>query len=171
MTLPISGTGSSSSLRQWAGAERPSAYLKALLEKAESPRPLAHATTAKPQRSILADLGGRSADGVVGGTFAWANDFYVDGSYTLTLKNQLREPVRNVYCLVVFYSRDGNPLDVSMVRYRELIPAGLGKRVSGSVDPSVKRLTTPPARENRYISSFEPSTRVEFRVLDFEIVQ
>ncbi len=150
----------------------PSSYLKTLLGKMGPAKPLAQAKPAKAQRSILSDLGSRSVEGVVGGTFAWANQFYeVDGEYTITLRNQLRESVRNVYCLVVFYDRDGNPLDVDMLHHRDVIPAGLGKRTSGSVDPSVKRLTTPPSRDNRYLSSFAPITKVEFRVLDFEIVQ
>ena len=150
----------------------PSSYLKTLLGKVGPAKPLSQAKPVKAQRSILSDLGGRSVEGVVGGTFAWKSQLYeIDGGYTITLRNQLREPVRNVYCLVVFYDRDGNPLDVDMLRHRDVIPAGLGKRTSGRVDPSVKRLTTPPSRDNQFMFSFAPTTRVEFRVLDFEIVQ
>lgn len=150
----------------------PSNYLKTLLAKTGPVKPLAEAKPAKGQRSLLADLGGRSAEGVVGGTFAWSNQLYeMDGDYTITLRNQLRESVRNVYCLVIFYDRDGDPLDVDMLLHRDVIPAGLGRRISGSVDASVKRLTTPPSRDNRYMSSFTPTTKVEFRVLDFEFVQ
>jgi hypothetical protein len=150
----------------------PSNYLKALVGRAESVRGLAQVKPSHTPRSILAELGGRSVEGVVGGSFAWANQLYeIDGRYTITLKNQLREPIRNVYCLVVFYGRDGNPLDVSIIRSHEVIPGGLGKRISGTVDASVKRLTTPPSRDNRFLSSFEPATKVEFRILDFEIVQ
>jgi hypothetical protein len=58
-----------------------------------------------------------------------------------------------------------------MLHLRDVIPPGLAKRTSGSVDDSVKRLTTPPSKENPYLSSFAPATKVEFRVLDFEIVQ
>lgn len=150
----------------------PSVYLRALLEKTGPTKPMAEAKPSKAQRSILSDLGGRSVEGVVGGTFAWSNQLYeANGEYTITLRNQLREPVKNVYCLVVFYDRDGNPLDVDMLHYQDLIPAGLGKRSSGSVDASVKRLTTPPSRDNQFMSSFAPATKVEFRILDFEIVK
>jgi hypothetical protein len=149
----------------------PSSYLKALLGKTGTAMPLAQAKPIKAQRSILSGLGGRSVEGVLGGSFAWSNQLYeMDGMYSLTLRNQLREPVRNVYCLVVFYGRDGNALDVDMLHYSGVIPAGLGKRANGSVDASVKRLTTPPSRDNQYLSSFAPSTKVEFRILDFEIV-
>ncbi len=58
-----------------------------------------------------------------------------------------------------------------MLHLRDVIPGGIAKRTSGSVDASIKRLTTPPSRDNRYLSSFAPSTKVEFRILDFEIVQ
>jgi len=151
----------------------PSNYLKALLRKTGPAKPLGQAKPANAQRSILSDLGGRSVEGVVGGTFAWANQYYErDGKYTITLRNQLREPVRNIYCLVVFFDRNGNPLDVDMLHHRDVIPPGLGKRASGDVDPSVKRLTTPGSeRYNGVLSSFEPDTKVEFHVLDFEIVQ
>lgn len=88
-----------------------------------------------------------------------------------TLKNQLREPVKNIVCLVVFYDGDGNPLDFDMLHPPRVIPGGLAKRAGGGVDASVKQLTTPPSRDNRYLSSFAPSTKVEFRVLDFETVQ
>lgn len=93
-----------------------------------------------------------------------------DGNYTFTLRNQLREHIRNVYCLVVFYDNRGNPLDVDVINYKDTIPAGLGKRVTGSVNASIKRLTTPPSRDNQYLSSFAPATKVEFRVLDFKIM-
>jgi Trypsin-like peptidase domain len=150
----------------------PSGYLKTLLEKTGPAKPLAEAKPSKAQRSILSDLGGRSVEGIVGGTFAWSNQLYeTNGDYTITLRNQLREPVKNVYCLVVFYDRDGNPLDVDMLHHPHVIPPGLGKRSSGSVDASVKRLTTPPSRDNEFMSSFAPTTKVEFRILDFEIVQ
>lgn len=149
----------------------PSNYLKALLGKTGTAIPLARAKPINAQRSILSDLGGRSVEGVLAGSFAWRNRLYErDGDYTLTLRNQLREPVRNVYCLVIFYDRDGNALDVDMLHYSGVILAGLAKRASGSVDASVKRLTTQRSRDNQFLSSFTPSTKLEFRILDFEIV-
>jgi hypothetical protein len=100
----------------------PSSYLRTLLGKVGPAKPLAQAKLVKAQRSILADLGGRSVEGVVGGTFAWANQLYeLGGDYTITLRNQLRESVRNVYCLVVFYDRDGTPLDVDVLYHRDVI--------------------------------------------------
>lgn len=150
----------------------PSNYLQTLLIKVGPAKPLAQAKPANFQRSILFDLGGRNAEGVIGGSFSWKTQLYeMDGDYTITLRNQLRECVRNIFCLVIFYDRENNPLDVDMLHLRDVIPAGLAKRTSGSVDASIKRLTTPPSRYNPFLSSFVPCTKVEFRILDFEILQ
>lgn len=137
----------------------PSNYLKALLGKAGPAKPLAQAKPAKAQRSILADLGGRSSEGVVGGQLAWdmpGNQY--SGGYSFSLRNQLREPVKNVYCLLVFRDALGTPLDVDVVRFNGLIPAGLAKRVTSSVHASIGVLTN------------WKGSAVEFRILDFEIV-
>ena len=141
----------------------PSNYLKALLQAKAGPvKPLAQAKPVKADRSILDDLGGRSSEGVVGGQLIWDYEYSPIGAYSLSLRNQLRHNVRNVYCLVIFYDTQGNPIDVDVVRYQGAIPAGLAKRVISKVDGSVQKLTTSAG-------SMSPRTRVEFRVLDFEI--
>ncbi|HME42607.1 MAG TPA: S1C family serine protease [Syntrophorhabdales bacterium] len=137
----------------------PANYLKALLGKRGPAKPLAQAKPAKAQRSLVADLGGRSSQGVVGGQLAWDmpdNQFH--GGYSFSLRNQLRENVRNVYCLVVFHGAQGKPIEVDLVRFGGLIPAGLAKRVTSEVHPSIGVLTK--WRESA----------VEFRILDFELV-
>jgi S1-C subfamily serine protease len=141
----------------------PSDYLRALLAKVGPTKPFAQAKSVKGARSILADLGGRSSEGVVGGQLTWEYVHGQIGSYALSLRNQLRENVKNVYCLVVFYDAQSNPIDVDVVRYQGIIPAGLAKRVTSSVDGSVQKLTTA-------VGSMSPRTKVEFRILDFEIV-
>lgn len=142
----------------------PSAYLKALLEKTGPVKPLAEARPSKSQRSILSDLGGRSTEGVVGGQFLWEFGFPQIGSYSFSLINKLREPVRDVVCLVVFYDRLGNVIEADLVRFYGIIPGGLARRVTGMVHGSVQELTT---REG----SKTPETPVEFRILDFRIAQ
>lgn len=141
----------------------PSNYLKALLENEGPAKPLAQTKQTKAQRSILADLGGRSTEGVVGGQVTWQYTGLQSGEYAFSLRNQLRENVKNVYCLVIFYDAQNNPIDVDVVRYQGIIPAGLAKRVTSKVDGSVQKLTT--AR-----NTMSPRTKVEFRILDFEIV-
>lgn len=148
----------------------PAKYLKSLLAKTGTAKPLAQVKPDKTQRSILSDLGGRSVEGVIGGSFTWGNQLFGFGDYTFTLRNQLRESVKNVYCMVVFYDSSGNPLDVDVVHYEDVIPAGLGRRINGEVDASVKKLTTPTASDNQYMSALAPITKLEIRILDFEII-
>lgn len=150
----------------------PSNYLKALLGKSSAAKPLSHFKPIKTEDSILSGLGGRGVEGILGGKLTWSDQLYdSDGKYSFTLRNQLREAVRNIYCMVVFYDEDGNALDVNLLHYRDVIPASLAKRTTGSVDASVKRITTPPSPDNKYLSSIAPTTKVEFRILDFEIVK
>jgi len=137
----------------------PSNYLKALLANVRPAKPLLQERPMKSAKSILADLGGRSTEGVIGGQLTWQypdNPFPNMGKYDFSIRNQLREDVQKVYCLVVFYDRDGAPIDVDVVQYRGIVPAGLAKRVSGRVETSVKDL----ARKGG---------RIEFRILDFQI--
>jgi hypothetical protein len=94
-------------------------------------------------------------EGVTGGKMIWATA--LSGYYSFSLRNRLRENVRNVYYYVIFYDAQDDPIDVATAQYKELIPAGLAKRVTSfpGVHSSVRELTK----------------RVEFRVLDFEIMQ
>jgi S1-C subfamily serine protease len=140
----------------------PSNYLNALIATAGSAKPLAQAKLTKAQHSILADLGGRSSEGVAAGQLTWEYSQLQEGSYAFSLRNQLRENVKNVYCLVIFYDAQSNPIDIDVVRYQDLIPAGLAKRVTSKVDGSVQKLTTQKG-------SMSPRTKVEFRILDFGI--
>jgi hypothetical protein len=71
----------------------------------------------------------------------------------------LREPVRNVYCLLIFRDGQGNALDVDLVTFKDLIPGGLARRVSGNVHASVGVLTE------------WKGSAVEFRILNFEIAE
>jgi hypothetical protein len=137
----------------------PSNYLKTLQGEVGPAKPLAQAKPNKAQRSILTDLGGRSSEGVVGGQLTWdlpGNQF--SGSYSFSLRNQLREGVKNVYCLIVFRDDRSNPIDVDLVRFNGVILAGLAKRVESRVHESVAVLT-----------KWKPSA-VEFRILDFQII-
>jgi len=141
----------------------PSNYLKALLPKAGPPKRLSDQNSSGQRRSILADSGGRSTEGVVAGNFTWTNAACSNcgGLYTFSLRNHLRTNVRNVYCLVVFYDLQGTPIDTDVVEYRAPLVGGLAKRLSGKVDQSVQNLSRPDI-------SGSPTSRVEFRILNFE---
>lgn len=143
----------------------PSSYLASLMAAPPQLAKLAgQVTDAKAQeKSILNDLGGSITDAVVGSDCLWlmpGNQF--DGRYSFSLRNKLRESIRNVVCLVVFHNDKGEALDIDLVTYEGVIPGGLAKRVRGNVDGSVKMLTSGQAET--------PKTKIEFRVLSFDIV-
>ena len=134
----------------------PSDYLKTMLEKAGPAKPLAQAKSAKT-RSILSDIGSRSSEGVVGSHFSW-HEYQFFGHYTFSVRNQLREPVRDVICLVIFYARDGLPIETETVTIRGPIGGNLAKRSRqrGRGEPGeVRNLTT----------------KTEIRVLDFRLAE
>lgn len=142
----------------------PSNYLKSLAASAGPTKPLPQLKPKSSSRSILTDLGGRSSEGVTGGQLTWKYEYSPSGDYALSLRNGLRDTVKNIYCLVIFYDAQDNPIDVDVIRYQGLIPAGLAKRVTSKVDGSVQQLTTG-------MGSLTPRTKIEFRILDFGIAE
>ena len=151
----------------------PSNYLKKLMGQIGLAKSLSQAKPAGSKRSILDDLGDRSSETVSGDKLTWKYPLFpgvgnstssVSGDYTFSLRNRLRENVRNVYCFVIFYDTQGDPIEVDVVLLRDPIPAGLAKRVTSEVDESVQELTT-------RVHSKTPHTKVEFRILDFEIIE
>lgn len=149
----------------------PSKYVDALKTQVAPAKPFPGLSAATENASFLRTIGGsRATKGVVGDEFVWSNAirFHVasefqHGGFTLTLRNQLREAVKNVNALVIFYNRKGEPLEVAEVS-SDFIPPGLARRVEGKVDPSVQEITTEDG-------TMRPFTRVEVRVLDFQIAQ
>jgi hypothetical protein len=137
----------------------PSDYIKLLITKSGVAKPLTGAKRSTQQRSILGELGGRSTEGVVGGQLLWD----MAGYYTFSMRNQLRNSVKDIVCLVVFYDSSNMSIEFDLVRYEGIIPAGLSKRVKSKVHDSIVTLTgggiDKPAK-----------TKIEFRVLDFQIV-
>lgn len=142
----------------------PSNYIKNLIQNSGPIKPLTGLKQGKAKNSILDELGGKSTEGVIGGQLTWAYSYNQLGVYAFSIRNQLRESIKNVYCLVIFYDSQYNPIDVDIVHYKGLIPAGLAKRITSKVDGSVQKLTTTQYED-------KPKTKVEFRVLDFEIVE
>ena len=135
----------------------PSDYLSGMLETAGPVKPLARAISARKHRSILSDAGVPSSEGVVGSHFSWIDNSYM-GYYTFSVRNQLRQPVRDVSCLVIFYASDGLPIETEKVTLHSTIGANLAKRSpeSGrSGADQVRNLTA----------------RTEIRVLDFRLAE
>ena len=153
----------------------PSNYLKTLLTKVRFAKSLSQAKFTKGQQSLLKDLDGRSVDGITAGKFQWNDTSLAPRNlgYTFSLRNRLRENVKNVRYLVIFYDALGDPIDVTFEKFSEMIPAGLAKRHRGSVsDSSIRNLAT----KYDMLSEFDThpglkETYVKFRILDFEIVR
>ena len=140
----------------------PSAYLNLLMNSKAGAKPLAGNTKRSQQKSILNDVGGKITDGVVGGQFQW--DYSTLPDFSFSIRNQSRESVKDVYCLVVFYDKQGSPLDVVEVKYAGVIPAGLARRITGSAQRSVRDLTS-----EKYSKAIQ--TKVEFRILGFSLIE
>ena len=136
----------------------PSNYLKTLLGKTSPAKSLTQVTLAEThRRSILADLGGRGSERVIGSHFSWNdNDFM--GYYTFSVRNNLREPVRDVLCLIIFYARDGLPIETEFVTIRGPIGGKLARR-----SPQSGRLMADQVRNL--------TAKTEMRVLDFRLTE
>jgi len=152
----------------------PSQYLSAMIPSIKDAVALPEAGKAlkgNKEKTILDNMGGRSTEGVVGSSFTW-DDFGQGGGFSFSIKNKLREPIKNVYCLVIFYDSKDEPIDVAIFGGEGIVPGGLAKRVKGQVDESVEKLNTPIAMAD--MSRHQPprpaTGKIEFRILSFEIV-
>jgi Trypsin-like peptidase domain len=133
----------------------PSDYLIALLKKGGPITPLRTVRQIKGAHSIVSNAGGHGPASVTAGYFAWTSNQF-EGYYTFSVRNKLRESIRDVVCLVIFYARDGQPIDTEFVTIRGPIDGHLARRSpqSGRLDADqVRNLTT----------------KVAIRVLDFKI--
>ena len=134
----------------------PVSYVASLVSKMRPAVSLGSAIGSRGIKPFLNQLGGkRSVDGLVVEGFAWEFPGVPSGRYSFSLRNRLSQPVKDTDCLVVFYGKQGNPVDFDHPFCLWEIPPGLAKRVTGSVDGSVEELTN----------------RVEIRVLNFTIIQ
>ena len=151
----------------------PAKNVEALLNSRQELRSLAKEAKGDSSRNLFSKLGSeRDTSGITGDQFLWNDDrdHELGGSrFTFTLRNRSKQTVKNVKGLAIIYDRDGNPADFSEIRCNPSLPAGLAKRYSGRFDSSVKPLTTSVSPEDQRKYSLTPNTRVEFRVLSFEI--
>jgi len=137
------------------------------------PVPLSQSVTPAKGKSLLSNLeAGKSTEGLSAGSFLWDGQgdgltFGSDGDFTLSLKNNLDTAIRDAIVLVIFYDKSEEVIDFTFVKYKGMIPAGMGKRVNGEVDPSTKQLTT--SRIEQMMYSDQPNTKLEFRTLGFTL--
>lgn len=155
----------------------PSRYVNELIENAGDIIPLSKQDDSNEESFLKQLESDKPTDGVIGENFLWENQVNIDGDFTYSLRNTLRNDITNVHVLIIFYDESDNPLDVFNYYYTDkygnhpiIIQGGLAKRLNGSVDSSVKKLTTKPAKDNQYLLSETPYTKVEIRVLGFDIL-
>ncbi|HEY5909577.1 MAG TPA: S1C family serine protease [Verrucomicrobiae bacterium] len=175
----------------------PAQYVEELLGGLGTVKPFS-AKAGKTSKSFFSDFGGNKAtEGVTAGNFTYDSTGRQDGKFSFSLSNQLREPVRNVYCLLVFYDVNwektnanlarkrydpfdhvpdsvyvsGAPIDTCVLRYEGIIPPSGAKRVTGAVDGSVEKLNCP--QHTIFVSQppRSPKGKVEFRVLNFDAAE
>jgi len=153
----------------------PAKYVSDIQEKIGKTEALNQSATSSKKKSLLDNLeAGKSTEGLSAGSFLWDGStpdatLGSDGRFTLSLKNNLDTAIRDPFVLVLFYDKSGDVVDYAVVAHNGLIPAGVGKRVNGKVDPSTKQLTTPISRRNQFMYSDQPNTRLEFRTLGFTV--
>lgn len=141
----------------------PSKVLRVLMEGTRQLVPLSQIKRKTRTEPSASSIGQRSTDGVLCEQLTWEYVHGQSGEYAISIRNRLRDSVRNVHCLLIFYDSAGNPIDVDAVRFSGVVPAGLARRTRGSVDGSVQRLTTPSG-------ALRPKTRVESRTLNFDLL-
>ena len=152
----------------------PAKYVSDIESKIGEIETLSQSAVSSKGKSLLDNLeAGKSTEGLSAGSFLWDGDtgksLGNNGYFTISLKNNLDSAVRDTFVLVLFYDELGEVVDFTVVTYNGLIPAGMGKRVNGKVDPSTKRLTTAISRSNEYMYSDRPNTKLEFRTLGFTL--
>jgi S1-C subfamily serine protease len=152
----------------------PAKFVEQLLNSPQELQEMAKGAKTDSTRTLLSKLGSeRDTSGVTGDQFLWEGDISGSlanyGTFTFALKNRTKQTLKQIRGLAIIYGRDGSPADFTEFRFYGSLPPGLVRRCSGSFAASVKALTTSPSSQNQYMYSLTPSTRVEFRVLSFEI--
>ena len=137
----------------------PVTAIKQFLQREQTPVAVASARDLDSS-PLQAAEGEALTDGIQGGALRF--EAYRGGRYSFSLRNQLPRPVHNVELVVAFYDDQAFPIDVDLVRVRQVIPPGLAQRVTSRVDRSVHELVA------GRIGGTEPRTKVEVRVLSFE---
>jgi S1-C subfamily serine protease len=153
----------------------PAKYVAQLSKTVAETVPLSHPATTSKGKTLFDNLqSGKSTDGLTTSAFLWDGSspeatLGNNGEFTVSLKNNLDSGIRTPVVLVLFYDNSGEVVDTSVVSYNGVIPPGMAKRVGGAVDPSTKKLTTPISRNNQYMYSDKPNTRLEYRTLGFTL--
>lgn len=141
----------------------PSFYVRNLLTSKSAPKPLQKVATRRSATSVTTQFGSKSSEGVKITHLSWQRNT----SMAFSIRNTLRQPVKSVKLLFIFYDGHGDPVHVSDTFYKYEIPARLAKRSTVYVPRGVRQLAT--KRGGKYGHDIL-KTHVEVRVLDFKIL-
>ncbi len=112
----------------------PANYLQALLKNRQPVVSLAaYAEQAQPPAPVPTREE-KGAEVLIATHFTWERYGRAGRYYSFSLRNRLPRPVRQVYYLVAFSDRKGEPVDVQSGYYSGVIPPGLAKRVNGALE-------------------------------------
>lgn len=121
------------------------------------------------ETSIFDNFGKSNIEGVIGEKFKWVTGLTYDGSFSFTIRNLLNRSIKDIHCIIIFYDYDNKPIDYIIINYYFLIPPKLAKRVPATVGMEVKKMITPRDPDSEYLTQLKPATKVEFRILSFNI--
>jgi S1-C subfamily serine protease/predicted phosphodiesterase len=101
--------------------------------------------------------------------FMWDKEYdFQGGTYTVTIRNKLNRPIKDVIALVVFYDSAHFPLETSTLKFDEFIPSGLARMARGGVDGMIKVRVSKEIKSGTAYSRRPIPGRVELRLLDFQ---
>lgn len=138
----------------------PSNYLTELISQIRTAIPLSQAQQAKPSRSILANYGDRSVEGVTVGKVNIKGFVLIYFSF----RNSLRKDVKDINYIAIFYDELGDPIDVHKDTYNVTVPARLARRTFFRISFELRDMCF------KDVSDPVTAGRLEFRILDFDIV-
>ena len=144
----------------------PSNYLSELISRIRPPTPLSQSQQGKSRRSILSNYGGRSVEGVTAGKFKYSRYNSNGRIVQFSFRNRLRKDVKNVRCLLIFYDELGGPIQAYEKGFEfTKVLSGLASRASFFITTDVWSMCC--------YGIDDPITagRIEFRILDFDIVE
>jgi len=143
----------------------PSELLRALLKERRAVTPVDGSSKRNSKDSIFGALGSKITEGITAGRIRWVGI----SSFKFSVANQLRQPIKNAAFIVIFYEDENQPIDFKMVTLAKEIPAGLASWTKETdVDLETAKICNPEWPGTKRTGA---NPKVEFRVLDFEVVE
>ncbi|MEA3428044.1 MAG: S1C family serine protease [Thermodesulfobacteriota bacterium] len=154
----------------------PVKYLVSLTSRIGKAKQLSGIKRKAKYKSIYSGIGNKSNEGVVIENITWDSEYaektLSGGGFSFSVRNKLRESIKDVFGLIIFKDLSGNPIDYFVIKFSGTIPGKLAKRMKGSVEFSVKRLSSKIYQSitHRDMVS-ERIENVDMRILNFDFVE